>query len=130
MNRGLIDKALNHIAEKLTGVNQVIWGSRSDTSSNNWTSGTISVPKINDYCIFAIRPYGNATWMIAYRTPGDPNLRAIGGNISTTPNQFTFMFSATVSGTTLTYVKCTDINVAGTSHSSHGIATIVGVVPV
>ena len=130
MSRGIIDQILSYLADRSNKVNQVIWGSRSDSSQYNWSSGTISVPKINDYCLFAIRPYGNATWMIAYRTPGDPNFRAIGGNISATPNQFTFMFSATVSGTTLTYVKCTDINVSGTSHTSHGIATIVGLVPV
>ena len=126
MKRGL-KTLLTNLLAKQTMPGSIIWGDLND--GHNWASGTITVPDIDKYILFAVKPKNAATYMLAYRAVGDVNFRAFGGYVNATPNQFTYALTATVSGTTLTFVKSTNINVAGTSHTNMGVTAIIGLVP-
>ena len=73
----------------------------------SWSSGTITVPGIQDYNMFRIELEGQGTIITAYRWGS--HLRGIGGYVSAAGNKLAYLFTATLSGNTLTWVDCVDI---------------------
>lgn len=123
-------ETLKHLYLFASYSNKVLWGAPlTDSSSYNWTSGSKTIADIDKYCLLAARPYGAATWMLAYNPSGATTLRFFGGYVNTTPNQFSYAFTAAKNSNTLTFQKATNINIAGTTHTDIGIACIVGVLP-
>lgn len=73
----------------------------------SWSSGTITVPGIQNYNMFRIGMDGQGTVITAYRW--GTHLRGIGGYVSAAGNKLAYLFAATLSGNTLTWVDCVDI---------------------
>lgn len=78
-----------------------------------WSSGTITVPGIQDYNMFRIGMDGQGTVITAYRWGS--HLRGIGGYVSAAGNKLAYLFTATLSGNTLTWVDCVDIYINNSS---------------
>lgn len=79
----------------------------------SWSSGTITVPGIQDYNMFRIGMEGQGTVITAYRWGS--HLRGIGGYVSSAGNKLAYLFTATLSGNTLTWVDCVDIYINNSS---------------
>ena len=79
----------------------------------SWSSGTITVPGIQDYNMFRIVMEGQGTVITAYRWGS--HLRGIGGYVSSAGNKLAYLFTATLSGNTLTWVDCVDIYINNSS---------------
>ena len=78
-----------------------------------WKSGTITVPGIQDYGMFRVGMDGQGTVITAYRW--GTHLRGIGGYVSAAGNKLAYLFTATLSGNTLTWVDCVDIYINNSS---------------
>ena len=79
----------------------------------SWSSGTITVPGIQDYNMFRIGMEGQGTVITAYRWGS--HLRGIGGYVSSAGNKLAYLFTATLSENTLTWVNCVDIYINNSS---------------
>lgn len=79
----------------------------------SWSSGTITVPGIQDYNMFQIGMEGQGTVITAYRWGS--HLRGIGGYVSSAGNKLAYLFTATLSENTLTWINCVDIYINNSS---------------
>lgn len=79
----------------------------------SWSSGTITVPGIQDYNMFRIGMEGQGTVITAYRWGS--HLRGIGGYVSSAGNKLAYLFTATLSENTLTWINCVDIYINNSS---------------
>ena len=106
----------------ISTVGKALWSGTWSVNSTKTVSG------LNDYCLFAVSLSGSATQTLAYSPYGSTTLRAFGGYINTTPNIFAYAATFSRSGETLTLQQCGDINIAGTTITSHTVSAIYGIV--
>lgn len=96
--------------------------------SGNLDSGSITVPGLGDYRLFAVKLAGEASTLVGYSAPTDAYLVAGMLDMSATPTMFAVSARMTRSGNNLTYVSAGSINVAGTSIGTKAITAIYGII--
>ena len=96
--------------------------------SGNLNSGSISVPGLDDYRLFAIKLAGEVSTLIGYSAPNDAYLIASIVDITSTPTMYAVSARLSRNGNNLTYEYAGSINVAGTSIGSKTITGIYGII--
>ena len=89
--------------------------------TGSWTTGTITIPQLNDYKMYYIDVTGANTIVQLFRE--STSLRGIGGYVSNSGYGHIYVFNAEVSGTSLTYVNLCDFSLSssGKITSSNGL---------
>ena len=123
-SNGFLYRNNNNVSQK-----QLMTSLWSDSSG--WESGDISVPGITNYKMFLVRIDGQGTMILAILGSGNLNgqetyFRGIGG-FSNATSGYNYYVAATLSGTTLTMVKCESITEAG-AHTDRKVIEIIGVI--
>ena len=93
--------------------------------SGTWTTGSITVPGLQDYTIFRITMADQGTDIIATRHT--QFLRGIGGYCRSTTDASIYFLAATVSNNTLTFSACTAWNMGKQSWDAMAVNGIYGI---
>ena len=94
--------------------------------SGNLNSGSISVPGLDDYRLFAITLEGEIATLIGYATAASLSAGALA--ITGTPSMFAVAARLTRDGNRLTYVYAGSMNIAGTAITAKAITRIIGII--
>ena len=93
--------------------------------SGTWTTGSITVPGIQDYTVFRVTMAGQGTDIIATRHT--QYLRGTGGYCRITSDASIYFLAATVSNNTLTFSACTAWNMGKQSWDAMTVTGIYGI---
>lgn len=93
--------------------------------SGTWTTGSITVPGLQNYTIFRITMVGQGTDIIATRHT--QYLRGTGGYCRSTSDASIYFLAATVSGNTISFGACTAWNMGKQSWDAMTVTGIYGI---
>ncbi len=101
-------------------IGQVLW-------TGTWSSGSITVPGLSDYVLFAARLVDSRIWITGFSARNDSAFRLSSNHISNTPNVFAYALNALRDGNKLTMDIAGYANVLGENVYPSTVCEIVGI---
>ena len=96
--------------------------------SGSLNTGSITVPRLSNYRLFAVKLDSELSTLIVASMPNDTWFVGGGFDITTTPTLFVLAARCTRNGNDLTYVNAGYINAAGTTITTRAITAIYGII--
>lgn len=103
-----------------SSIGQILW-------TGTWSSGSITVPGLSDYVLFAARLVDSRIWLTGFSARNDSAFRLSSNHISNTPNVFAYALNASRDGDKLTMDIAGYANVLGANVYPSTVCEIVGI---